>query len=121
MTTATSCWSEGFSRLGRVAACDATAQPNRLKPSLQQPRSVLHGRLISLTFAALLLVASGCRQKESPSIRAKPLPQRAYVWQREWSTRVTDSLWEGSDVLDGCVVLAAEVEWRNNQPYVVTP
>jgi hypothetical protein len=60
-----------------------------------------------------------CRQ--NGSVEPTTLPQRAYVWQRDWSAPIAESLREGRDRLDGCVVLAAEVEWREGRPRVVKP
>src|SRR5688572_27907301 len=70
--------------------------------------------------AALAVLAPSCREQATLAPR-QPLPQRAYVWQRDWRAPVMQSLHEGRDVLDGCVVLATEVEWRNGQPRVVRP
>src|SRR5688572_1070545 len=49
------------------------------------------------------------------------LPQRAYIWQRDWRAPIAESLREGRDSLDGCAVLAAEIEWDHGQPHVVRP
>ncbi|WP_156345911.1 hypothetical protein [Verrucomicrobium spinosum] len=67
---------------------------------------------------ASLVVLAGCRN-ESRAIR--DLPQRAYVWQRDWNAPVARSLQEGRGALDGCVVLGAEVEWRNGLPVPIRP
>ena len=50
-----------------------------------------------------------------------PFPQRAYVWQRDWKAPVAAGLMEGREVLDGTVVLGAEVEWGSDGPRVVKP
>src|SRR4051812_36613199 len=80
---------------------------NRLKRSLQQPPSPRREGLMILTVFVLFSLGSGCRHHRLDSSAARPLPQRAYVWQRDWNAPVVKSLNEGRDVLDGCVVLAA--------------
>lgn len=85
------------------------------------------GALALLAGISSLLILSGCRQEQRangdliPSQSPADLPQRAYVWQRDWSAPVARSLREGKDVLAGCVVLGAEVEWRNGSPFPVRP
>lgn len=74
-----------------------------------------------------LLAFSGCRRERRtdgdriPLAVAADLPQRAYVWQRDWNAPVARSLQDGKDVLSGCVVLGAEVEWRNGSPVPIRP
>jgi hypothetical protein len=74
-----------------------------------------------VTVAALSVLGTGCREDDTNSTSSHLLPQRAYVWQRDWSAPVIEGLREAHDSLDGCVVLAAEVEWRVGQPHVVKP
>jgi hypothetical protein len=74
-----------------------------------------------VTVAALSVLGTGCREDDTNSTSSHLLPQRAYVWQRDWSAPVIESLREGHDNLDGCVVLAAEVEWRGGRTRVVRP
>lgn len=62
-----------------------------------------------------------CRQQRSAPPPLQPLPQRAYIWQRDWRAPIEESLREGRDSLDGCAVLAAEIEWKDGQPHVVLP
>src|SRR6478735_7057172 len=75
--------------------------------------------LAGVMTAAVVGLTPCCRQ--NGSVESPPLPQRAYVWQRDWSAPVIESLREAHDTLDGCVVLAAEVEWRDGKPRVVRP
>src|SRR4051794_29483376 len=75
--------------------------------------------LAGVAAAAIMGVAPCCR-KNSP-VESPALPQRVYVWQRDWSAPVIESLREAHDSLDGCVLLAAEVEWRDGKPGVVKP
>lgn len=77
--------------------------------------------------ATFVLGATGCRPEPPlegnaiPAQSAGAFPQRAYVWQRDWKQPVAKSLLEGRDILDGCVILGAEVEWRGGVPTVVKP
>ncbi len=45
-----------------------------------------------------------------------PLPQRAYLWQRDWTPAVTESLGEIDRRMSGVVVLGAEILWRTEGP-----
>ena len=49
------------------------------------------------------------------------MPQRAYVWQRDWQAPVAPALAEGREVLDGAVILGAEVEWKSGTPSPIVP
>jgi hypothetical protein len=48
-----------------------------------------------------------------------PLPQRGYLWQRDWTPAVIDALAEAQERMDGVVVLGAEIIWTGNAPQVV--
>ena len=63
----------------------------------------------------VLLALAACR--EEPPVHG-PLRQEAYVWQREWSPAVRDSIAQARD-LAGLVVLAAEVDFRQRAPHVL--
>jgi hypothetical protein len=52
---------------------------------------------------------------------ATPLPQRAYVWQREWSPMVTAAVREAGPRLEGLVVLGAEIMWKEGRAHVLRP
>ena len=80
-------------------------------------RRVLRQLLVPV-FALSLL---GCREAASPEGVRAPLPQRAYIWQRDWSAPVGESLKQAPDTLAGVVVLAAEVEWRDRKPRAIRP
>lgn len=75
------------------------------------------------TWLAILAgLAPACR--EHPRARqpaGETFSQRAYVWQRDWTPAVQEALREGRDSLAGCVVLAAEAEWRGGRPSMVRP
>jgi uncharacterized protein DUF3142 len=62
----------------------------------------------------LTLVLAGCRAERA----AGPLRQEAYVWQRSWTPAVRDSVRQARDFA-GLVVLAAEVDLRNQAPRVM--
>jgi hypothetical protein len=74
----------------------------------------------------VLLLLSGCGDGASQPSSALlpdsgPLPQRGYIWQRDWNAPVAASLAEGREVLDGCVVLGAEIEWKSGSPHAIKP
>ncbi len=70
-----------------------------------------------LAFMAAGVLLTGCRTKEeSPA-----LSQRAYIWQRDWTTPVSTAIESSKDKLDGFVVLGAEIEWKNGTPSLVKP
>ncbi len=81
-----------------------------------QPSSRLTNRCSFLkmgtgpAFACLLALASCHRQP------AAPLPQRAYVWQREWTPAVSAAVVQTSPKLKGLVVFGADVSWRDGRP-----
>ncbi len=66
----------------------------------------------------VLLWLPSCRRGKSG---CPPLPQRAYVWQRDWNLPVADAIARSRDDLTGHVVLSCEVEWKNGRPHPITP
>src|ERR1043166_3733583 len=46
------------------------------------------------------------------------LPHDVYVWQREWSGSVRESIAQHATNFNSFVALAAEVTWKNSQPQV---
>ncbi|MGI9173204.1 MAG: DUF3142 domain-containing protein [Chthoniobacterales bacterium] len=44
------------------------------------------------------------------------MPQRAYLWQREWTPPVVNAVTEIEERMDGVVVLGGEVIWRSGAP-----
>lgn len=48
-----------------------------------------------------------------------PLRQRGYIWQREWTRAVVDSLGEAENRMDGVVLLGAEINLAGEAPDVV--
>ncbi len=45
-----------------------------------------------------------------------PLPQRAYVWQREWTPAVSAAVKQAPKELAGLVVFGAEISWHDGKP-----
>jgi hypothetical protein len=64
---------------------------------------------------SLSLSLAACH--EEPPVHG-PLRQEAYVWQREWSPAVRDSIGQARD-LAGLAVLVAEVDLRPRTPSVI--
>jgi hypothetical protein len=77
-------------------------------------RIPLRGMIAS---AACAWAVAGCHATKD----APPLPQRAYVWQRDWSAPVAAAIARSRDALAGFVVLGAEIEWKDNAPRAVRP
>src|SRR4030095_16165484 len=46
-------------------------------------------------------------------------PQRGYIWQREWTPAVIDSLREAEGRMNGVVLLGAEINFGGNSPEIV--
>lgn len=65
-----------------------------------------------------MLSLPSCKRHVLP---APPLPQRAYVWQRDWCRPVTNAIARSRGDLDGYVILACEIEWQNGRPHPVIP
>src|SRR5215469_10855514 len=47
-----------------------------------------------------------------------PLPQRGYVWQREWTPAVIAALAEAKQRMDGLVLLSAEISFGAMKPKI---
>lgn len=88
---------------------------------LTSQRKLRQQLLKPLVLLGFMAAVSGCHEATTSKEGKVNLPQRAYVWQRDWSAPVAQSLREAHDVLDGAVVLAAEVEWRDGKPRVIRP
>lgn len=71
----------------------------------------LPSRLAVLACAVLL---AACESKPVSG----PLPQEAYVWQRDWTPAVRESVRQASKDFSGLIVLAAEVDPRSQPPQV---
>jgi len=66
---------------------------------------------------ATLIAVTAC-SRSAPNASG-PLPQRAYLWQRNWTSAVVDSLVEAQKRMDGVVVLGAEIVWNGKAAWVV--
>jgi hypothetical protein len=49
-----------------------------------------------------------------------PLRQRGYLWQRDWTAAVVDSVVVAQQRLDGIVLLCGEIEWVKKEPSLIT-
>ncbi len=54
-------------------------------------------------------------------LASTPLPQRAYLWQREWTPAVAAAVRDFAPRLDGLIVLGADLAWQDGQPRVQRP
>jgi uncharacterized protein DUF3142 len=59
---------------------------------------------------SLFLLLAGCDR--APTNSTEPLRQRGYVWQRDWTSGVAESVAEAERRLDGVVLLGAEVDTK---------
>ena len=88
----------------------------RLTPELRNRREIpprTPGTVGPALGAALLLALGACR----PTPRASgPLPQDAYVWQRDWSSNVVQAVRDRGPAFSRVVVLAGELDLRPSPP-----
>lgn len=49
------------------------------------------------------------------------MPQRGYLWQREWTPAVIEAIDAAQTNLGGVILLAAEIDWDGTKPEVVRP
>jgi hypothetical protein len=47
------------------------------------------------------------------------LPQRGYIWQREWTPTVIDAVGEAERRMDGVILLGAEIHFAGLKPETV--
>jgi hypothetical protein len=67
--------------------------------------------------AIALALFSGCER--SAREVAGAIPQSGYLWQRDWTPAVADSMAEAQRRMDGVVVLGAEIVWVGNKPEAI--
>jgi uncharacterized protein DUF3142 len=72
-------------------------------------------RMVNIILALWLACLVSCSR--SVPRTSGNLPQRGYVWQRDWTPAVIDSVLQASKALNGIVVLGGEVEWQGQQPH----
>lgn len=69
---------------------------------------------MSWRWLAALFILVGCHREA-----VGPLPQRAYVWQREWTPAVRDAAQQAdASSLRGLVLFGAEIAWDQGKPRV---
>ena len=73
---------------------------------------------ICLTSIGFVLALVGCQRVHEPGLVSGPLPQRGYLWQRDWTPAVNAALAQASDVLDGVIILGAEIDWHEDRPQI---
>jgi hypothetical protein len=66
---------------------------------------------------AAIIAFAGCNRSEVNV--SGPLRQRGYVWQREWTPAVIDSLGEATQRMDGVVLLGAEINFAGKKPEII--
>jgi len=71
---------------------------------------------LRLAPVAAAFVFPAC-QRPAPTDEA--LPQRGYLWQRDWTPAVTAGLAEVRGHVNGVIVLGAEIHWNGAAPRVV--
>jgi hypothetical protein len=77
-------------------------------------KKTIYSLLLSSAVCALAIFGE---RREHPASYAKgTLPQAAYLWQRQWTPAVLDSIAEQSGCFERLVVLTAEVSWQGTGP-----
>ncbi len=66
------------------------------------------------TFVFAFAMAS-CHRTAPPH----PIPQRGYLWQRDWTPPVAAAFAEASAKMDGVIVLGGEIGWNGGSPQVI--
>jgi hypothetical protein len=70
----------------------------------------------TFVFAAIIAFA-GCNRADVKV--SGPLRQRGYIWQREWTPAVIDSLGEATRRMDEVVILGAEINFVGKKTEIV--
>jgi Protein of unknown function (DUF3142) len=74
-------------------------------------------RRLALAGALLVTLSAGCnRAKTGAPAR---LPQRGYLWQREWTPAVVHSIAQAQKRMNGLVILGAEIVWDGKTPHAI--
>ena len=96
---------------------DANRMSVSVRSLVRNPRLRLHtlGLKSGLLIGAVLFAACN---RTAPTVSG-PLPQRGYLWQRDWTAAVNDAVLEAQKRMDGVVVLGAEIGWAGKKPEVV--
>src|SRR5579862_8330659 len=64
-----------------------------------------------LACACAIALLAGCHRRPPPASTNGPVPQRGYLWQRDWTPSVAEAVIEADRRLDGVVILGAEIGW----------
>jgi len=67
-------------------------------------------------FCVAIFAFAGCHRSDVEV--SGPLPQRGYIWQREWTPAVIDSLREAKRRMNGVVLLGAEINFGGKNPEI---
>jgi Protein of unknown function (DUF3142) len=68
---------------------------------------------------ATVFAFSGCNRSDVNV--SGPLPQRGYIWQREWTPTVIESLRQAKQRMNGVVLLGAEIRFGGKSPEIAKP
>jgi hypothetical protein len=72
---------------------------------------------LKIAIAAFAFCLAACGQ--TTRTVSGPLPQRGYLWQREWTPAVSDAAIVAQRRMDGIVILGAEIDWTKGKPEAV--
>jgi hypothetical protein len=67
-------------------------------------------------FCGVIFAFAGCHRSDLEV--SGPLPQRGYIWQREWTPAVINSLREAKRRMNGVVLLGAEINFGSKNPEI---
>ena len=67
-------------------------------------------------FCAAVIALTACSRADVKV--SGPLPQRGYIWQREWTPAVIGALAEADRTMDGVVLLGAEISFAAKKPEI---
>lgn len=66
-----------------------------------------------LAIVSLGVTVAGCKP-ESAAVVAGPIPQRGYLWQRDWAPPVEQAFLRAQDRFDRVILLGGEVVWEGD-------
>jgi Protein of unknown function (DUF3142) len=81
------------------------------------PSIGLYGLSARTTLVIFAFLFSACNRTATRV--PGPLPQRGYLWQRDWTAAVDDAVLEAQKRMDGVIVLGAEIRWAAGKPEIV--
>jgi len=67
-------------------------------------------------FCAAVIALTACSRADVKV--SGPVPQRGYIWQREWTPAVIGALAEADRTMDGVVLLGAEISFATKKPEI---